>query len=641
MEIRIQNARSHNLPGRELPDSARPLTVVSGVSGLGQVDARLRHAVRRGPAPLRGVALDLRAPVPRAPAAPGRRLHLEPAARDRDRAAQPRDQRALDGRHRDRDPRPPAPALREDRRDLVPGLRAARRAGHGGGGRATRCSRASAAGASRSRRRCPRTRRPSRRCASACCATASRACSRRTARWSSVSRALAARARRAGARRSWLLIDRLVPRAGDEPGARSRRRGRERLRARAAGAARSSRRRASARIYREGFACDGCGRAFPLPEPALFSFNSPLGACPTCQGFGRTAELDRERVVPDPTRSIDDLAIAPFATPRGLRVLRKLQKACALAGVPDRPPLRRADGEATRLGVPRRRPPLARRAGLLRAARAQALQGAGARDDRALPALRDLRGAAAARACAPRRSACGWAAAASTRVCRFTLAELCAWLDGLELPGEQGERAGRLLEDLRARVGTARRGGPRLPHARPPDAHALGRRGAAHPARDGARRHAHRVALRARRALDRPARARRRAGWSKVLRDDPRPGQHGGGGRARARDRRGGRPRDRSRPARRAPRRPAGGRGRRGGAARASRLADRPGAARRVPRCARGRRARATGCSASSAPARTTSRTSRSRSRSASSWSSPASRARASRRWSARCWSGI
>ena len=91
-------------------------------------------------------------------------------------------------------------------------------------------------------------------------------------------------------------------------------------------------------LFREGFACEGCGRAFPLPEPALFSFNSPLGACQACQGFGRTPELDRERVVPDPTRSIDELAIAPFATPSGLRVLRKLQKACALAGVPtDRP----------------------------------------------------------------------------------------------------------------------------------------------------------------------------------------------------------------------------------------------------------------------------------------------------------------
>ena len=136
---------------------------------------------------------------------------------------------------------------------------------------------------------------------------------------------------------SLLLIDRLVPRAGESRArlcdavASAFARGQAALR----GVSRKAGERA---IYREGFACDDCGKAFLLPEPALFSFNSPLGACPLCQGFGRTPELDRERVVPDPTRSIDELAIAPFATPWGQRVLRKLQKACALAGVPtDRP----------------------------------------------------------------------------------------------------------------------------------------------------------------------------------------------------------------------------------------------------------------------------------------------------------------
>jgi excinuclease ABC subunit A len=91
-------------------------------------------------------------------------------------------------------------------------------------------------------------------------------------------------------------------------------------------------------VLREGFCCDHCGRRQPTPEPALFSFNSVLGACETCQGFGRVAALDLERVVPDPGRSLEGDAIAPFATPGGRACKRDLLRACRRAGVPrDRP----------------------------------------------------------------------------------------------------------------------------------------------------------------------------------------------------------------------------------------------------------------------------------------------------------------
>jgi excinuclease ABC subunit A len=86
--------------------------------------------------------------------------------------------------------------------------------------------------------------------------------------------------------------------------------------------------------FREGLACDGCGRRFPAPEPARFSFNSPLGACETCQGFGRVPALDLERVIPDPLRTLAGGAIAPFATPGGKACQRDLQRACKAAGVP-------------------------------------------------------------------------------------------------------------------------------------------------------------------------------------------------------------------------------------------------------------------------------------------------------------------
>ncbi|HOW58205.1 MAG TPA: excinuclease ABC subunit UvrA [Candidatus Omnitrophota bacterium] len=58
--------------------------------------------------------------------------------------------------------------------------------------------------------------------------------------------------------------------------------------------------------------CFSCGRSFVKPTPNLFSFNSPLGACPTCQGFGRVITIDWDLVVPDPSKSIRDGAIEPF-----------------------------------------------------------------------------------------------------------------------------------------------------------------------------------------------------------------------------------------------------------------------------------------------------------------------------------------
>ena len=86
--------------------------------------------------------------------------------------------------------------------------------------------------------------------------------------------------------------------------------------------------------FREGFACDGCGRRFPAPEPARFSFNSPLGACETCQGFGRVAAIDLARVIPDPSRSLDGGAIAPFTTPMGRALQKDLLVACKRLRIP-------------------------------------------------------------------------------------------------------------------------------------------------------------------------------------------------------------------------------------------------------------------------------------------------------------------
>ncbi len=72
---------------------------------------------------------------------------------------------------------------------------------------------------------------------------------------------------------------------------------------------------ASARRFRRGLSCDVCGRSFQDPVPALFSFNSPRGACETCQGFGRVTGIDAARVIPDGRKSLRERPIAPFNSP--------------------------------------------------------------------------------------------------------------------------------------------------------------------------------------------------------------------------------------------------------------------------------------------------------------------------------------
>src|SRR5690606_36227958 len=72
---------------------------------------------------------------------------------------------------------------------------------------------------------------------------------------------------------------------------------------------------APTRWYSAELGCAVCGLALRPPSPALFSFNSPLGACPTCEGFGRIIGIDAGRVVPDPSRSLSEHPIAPWNTP--------------------------------------------------------------------------------------------------------------------------------------------------------------------------------------------------------------------------------------------------------------------------------------------------------------------------------------
>ncbi len=69
--------------------------------------------------------------------------------------------------------------------------------------------------------------------------------------------------------------------------------------------------------YSEQYACEKCGISYEEPTPRMFSFNSPYGACPECSGLGTRMELDPDLIVPDPTISINEGAVAPWGVPRG------------------------------------------------------------------------------------------------------------------------------------------------------------------------------------------------------------------------------------------------------------------------------------------------------------------------------------
>ncbi|HEX3176314.1 MAG TPA: excinuclease ABC subunit UvrA [Methylomirabilota bacterium] len=71
--------------------------------------------------------------------------------------------------------------------------------------------------------------------------------------------------------------------------------------------------RAEPMLFSERLACSECGISFPEVSPRMFSFNNPYGACPECGGIGTRFEIDPERVVPNPNRSLRAGALAPWA----------------------------------------------------------------------------------------------------------------------------------------------------------------------------------------------------------------------------------------------------------------------------------------------------------------------------------------
>lgn len=68
-------------------------------------------------------------------------------------------------------------------------------------------------------------------------------------------------------------------------------------------------------VFRQGYRCNGCGTEFRRPEPNMFSFNSPLGACQECGGFGRVTGVDWDKVLPDLSLTLNQEPVAAFNSP--------------------------------------------------------------------------------------------------------------------------------------------------------------------------------------------------------------------------------------------------------------------------------------------------------------------------------------
>ena len=86
--------------------------------------------------------------------------------------------------------------------------------------------------------------------------------------------------------------------------------------------------------FSAAYECKSCHRPGREPEPRLFSFNNPFGACPRCQGFGNTVDFDLNLVIPDKGLSLNDGAIDPWNRPKCRPWFTDMRRQAAELGVP-------------------------------------------------------------------------------------------------------------------------------------------------------------------------------------------------------------------------------------------------------------------------------------------------------------------
>ena len=97
--------------------------------------------------------------------------------------------------------------------------------------------------------------------------------------------------------------------------------------------------------YSSELHCAECDRSYRAPNPSLFSFNSPVGACETCRGFGRTIGIDYGLVIPDESKSLRGGAIKPWQTKSYAECQQDLEKFAKKRGIPLDTPWRELGAE--------------------------------------------------------------------------------------------------------------------------------------------------------------------------------------------------------------------------------------------------------------------------------------------------------
>jgi excinuclease ABC subunit A len=103
--------------------------------------------------------------------------------------------------------------------------------------------------------------------------------------------------------------------------------------------------------FSQRFECKNDGSRYEEPEPRLFSFNNPYGACPRCQGFGNTIDFDLDLVIPDKGKTLNEGAIEPWTKPKYRTLFTELKRFARQAGIPLDVPWYELDAEQQKLVV--------------------------------------------------------------------------------------------------------------------------------------------------------------------------------------------------------------------------------------------------------------------------------------------------
>jgi excinuclease ABC subunit A len=86
--------------------------------------------------------------------------------------------------------------------------------------------------------------------------------------------------------------------------------------------------------FSQRFECKHCNLRYEEPEPRMFSFNNPFGACPRCQGFGNTIDFDLNLVIPNKSLALAEGAIEPWTKPKYKPLATEMRRYARAAGIP-------------------------------------------------------------------------------------------------------------------------------------------------------------------------------------------------------------------------------------------------------------------------------------------------------------------